>query len=434
MKRNKKILVVCVLSGSMVASSTVVYGAKALQMQSNFVVNNEKFNITAYTIEGNNYFKLRDLAMVLKGTGKEFEVEWNPSLNAINLIEGQAYTIEGSELFLGKGTNQEAEVSLAQVYKGDKPVNLSAYRIGDSNYFKLRELGELLDVNIAWIGETNTVKVEIPRHETETEELIVIQRDALSLPVKKIGAYPMRQEEYENILLNMMENNLETYEIAYNSQMYDCIESGQLQEIIKAAYTEVFARYIEQFGSIEGLGLNINGNGTSGIIELKLQPINGYSLKLIKGEFLKGCSSIVNELINEGKLTSSMTDKEKAKVLYEWVVSNIATDAEAAEISRSGYGAITNKKAVCQGYTAVYNTLCKLVGIEARGVVGTAGTTPIDHSWTLALLDGEKVYVDITYAALLSEKKGVCDFRYFMASEEFLSNDHYWDKNIKNRP
>lgn len=28
------------------------------------------------------------------------------------------------------------------------------------------------------------------------------------------------------------------------------------------------------------------------------------------------------------------------------------------------------KKAVCQGYTALYNILCKIVGIEVQGVPG----------------------------------------------------------------
>ncbi|WP_352419482.1 hypothetical protein [Proteiniborus sp.] len=38
--------------------------------------------------------------------------------------------------------------------------------------------------------------------------------------------------------------------------------------------------------------------------------------------------------------------------------------------SFTGYGAAINKEAVCQGYTALYNILCKIVGIEVQGVPG----------------------------------------------------------------
>ena len=148
-------------------------------------------------------------------------------------------------------------------------------------------------------------------------------------------------------------------------------------------------------------------------------------MKSSKEAFFKASTEIVQQLIKEGKLTTAMTQKEKAKVLYEWVAANIEKDEKALDISRTGYGALENRKAICQGYTAVYNTLCKLVGIEVTGVIGKAGGE--DHSWTLATLDGEKAYIDITYGAALSHKMQNYDYRYFMISEEILSQDHEWN-------
>lgn len=389
MKRDKQLGRIGLFSMVALASSTMVYGAQALPMTSHFIVNDMEVGV-------------------------------------------EAYTIEGSELAIDSDSVQEAVISSSKVYKDGEMADLLAYKIGDSNYFKLRDVGELLDVDVAWIGETNTVKVSVSASSSQegVKDTVTIYKDALNLPVKDIVSYPSNQAEYENILLYMMNANLDTYEVEYNRGMYDSIVSGELQEVIKAAYTEVFSKYIEQFGSLEGLGINIEGNQKGGTITLKLQPINGYSLKVIKEEFLNDCMSIVEELIRKGKLTNTMTEKEKARVLYEWVISNIETDVQKSDISRMGYGALKNKKAVCQGYTAIYNMLCKLVGIEVRGVVGTAGTARVDHSWTLATLDGEKVYIDVTYGDLVSDQRGVCDYRYFMAKEEFLSSDHFWDKSI----
>ncbi len=52
----------------------------------------------AYNIDGNNYFKLRDLAKVLSGTEKQFDVTWDSTYKAINLVSGSAYTVVDGEL------------------------------------------------------------------------------------------------------------------------------------------------------------------------------------------------------------------------------------------------------------------------------------------------------------------------------------------------
>lgn len=432
MRIGKWIIKIGCISMLIVASNTVVYASTAIPMTARFLVNNEEVCVEAYTIEGNNYFKLRDFAMALKGTEKEFEVTWQSQLGAINLISHKAYTVEGSELKKGTNTPKEATISEAKVYKDEKDTGLTAYKIGDNNYFKLRDLGDLIDVNIIWDSNAKEVKVNVPlgnmSQEVAIGEPITIAKEALKLPVREVEDYPITQSAYENILLYMMAHSLRTYDIPYNHVMYEEIESGNLQETIKAAYTEVFAKYIEQFGSLEGLGISADGSENYGTLTLTLEPIKGYNLKSSKETFFKASTEIVQQLIKEGKLTTAMTQKEKAKVLYEWVIMNIEKDEKALDISRTGYGALENRKAICQGYTAVYNTLCKLVGIEVTGVIGKAGGE--DHSWTLATLDGEKAYIDITYGAAVSHKMKTYDYRYFMISEEILSYDHEWNRNV----
>ena len=39
-------------------------------------VDGEKANVAAYEINGNNFFKLRDIAAILNGTDAQFEVTW----------------------------------------------------------------------------------------------------------------------------------------------------------------------------------------------------------------------------------------------------------------------------------------------------------------------------------------------------------------------
>ena len=51
-----------------------------------------------YNISGNNYVKLRDVAQLLVGTGKQFSVTWNGAAQRIDLASGAAYIPAGGRL------------------------------------------------------------------------------------------------------------------------------------------------------------------------------------------------------------------------------------------------------------------------------------------------------------------------------------------------
>ena len=54
-------------------------------------VDGAKANVAAYTIGGNNYFKLRDIAAIVNGSEKQFEVDWNNDQQRIDLTSGKPY-------------------------------------------------------------------------------------------------------------------------------------------------------------------------------------------------------------------------------------------------------------------------------------------------------------------------------------------------------
>lgn len=61
-------------------------------------IDGSSVDFTAYNINGNNYFKLRDLAMALSGTEKRFNVDWSKESNSIALVAGQPYAAVGANL------------------------------------------------------------------------------------------------------------------------------------------------------------------------------------------------------------------------------------------------------------------------------------------------------------------------------------------------
>lgn len=132
----------------------------AVPTASRILINGKVYQFDAYTINGNNYFKLRDLAMALNGTEKCFEVTWDGTKKAINLLSGQRYTPVGGELNAGDGKNKTAVLSVATVYKDGVSVPLTAYTINGNNYFKLRDVGQTFNFGVIWDGDTKTIKVD----------------------------------------------------------------------------------------------------------------------------------------------------------------------------------------------------------------------------------------------------------------------------------
>lgn len=134
--------------------------ATATPNASTVYVNGNPINFDAYTINGNNYFKLRDLAFVLSGSEVQFDVAWDQGANAIRLTSGLPYTPVGGEL-TGKGTtNQIAIPNQSAVLLDGNTTQLSAYTINGNNYFKLRDIGQSFNFFVTWDGVQNSILIQ----------------------------------------------------------------------------------------------------------------------------------------------------------------------------------------------------------------------------------------------------------------------------------
>jgi hypothetical protein len=133
---------------------------------STVVVNGKTVAFDAYHISDNNYFKLRDLAYILSGSEKQFEVTWDGAAQTIHLTSGRQYTIVGGEME-GKGTGTKTPtVTTSKVMLDGKEVSLTAYHIEGNNYFKLRDIGELFDFEVDWDGANQTIIIDTSKSYT----------------------------------------------------------------------------------------------------------------------------------------------------------------------------------------------------------------------------------------------------------------------------
>ena len=133
--------------------------AYAFRSTHNITMDGKPVSIGAYGINGNNYFKLRDMAALLSGTQAQFQVGWDDATRTITMTTGQSYTPVGGELAKTDGLNRFGTSTNASIYVDGQPVALTAYSIDGNNYFKLRDLGKVLGFNVGWDDATRTVSI-----------------------------------------------------------------------------------------------------------------------------------------------------------------------------------------------------------------------------------------------------------------------------------
>ncbi|MHC1695666.1 MAG: transglutaminase domain-containing protein [Eubacteriales bacterium] len=133
----------------------------ALASDCSVLVNGRPVSFQAYNIKDNNYFKLRDIAYVLNGTGKCFEVRWDEVKNAISLMSGWAYSAVGGELtFSGNATAISAVPTTSDIYLDGLKISLTAYNINGNNYFKLRDIANAIDFGVMWDELSNSISID----------------------------------------------------------------------------------------------------------------------------------------------------------------------------------------------------------------------------------------------------------------------------------
>lgn len=328
---NKKI---CKLVSTM-AIVSLIYGGISISVQADEItqtaatvtVNGQNVNFDAYNINGNNYFKLRDLAYVLNATEKQFSIGYGNVLNTVSLTSGQQYTTVGGELEIGNSQNIESMPTDSVIVKDGEEVELQAYNINGNNYFKLRDIGELFDFSVNWNSETTTISINTAKGYTQKQEGDSMMNET---------TYYSKYEKGNTIQIEGVINSIEEYRGERN----------------RWGTALLLANVTDESGNVWLVALNLDSHGIGhkkdfeSYINKKVN-INGiyegYSAQVYKSPVvtLYEMSNSDNVVINGIRKAEDMLNKGKTPIENEtdvnWTASSIKQYIDEIQSSLIGY-------------------------------------------------------------------------------------------------
>lgn len=137
------------------AAAAVVPSGQSLK------VDEKPVHCEKYNFDGRNYFRLRDIAALLNGTPVQFSVDWDAQAQTVSLETGKSYTPNGTELDANAPDRSATSVYSSQIIKvnGQTVHWLTVLNIDGSNFFQLRELGEVLGFTVDYDEAENTALI-----------------------------------------------------------------------------------------------------------------------------------------------------------------------------------------------------------------------------------------------------------------------------------
>ena len=182
-------------------------------------LNGKDVVIYGYNIDGYNYFKLRDVAAVLKDTKAKFGVEYKDAV--VTLTKASDYKVTESDQKEVKAMSK-GMLTNDKVMVGDKALTATAYKIDDLNYYKLRDLGEALGFGVDYDKATNSVLL-MTEKEAAKEEKVAPKLEELKEAVKKelVNEKEVRESEAYKKADDKVKSNFENAVAAAKSLLAD---------------------------------------------------------------------------------------------------------------------------------------------------------------------------------------------------------------------
>ena len=224
-------------------------------------------------------------------------------------------------------------------------------------------------------------------------------------------------DEYGKTIYKGLEDNKEnmksgTYEIDFGTEFNDLLNSEGGTETLNMAFQSAWNAYTYDnmdvfYIDVENLTLLTQTTTIAGISTHRVRLSNGDNATYLKSNFtaqgkIDGKLNLLSAMREEmKKQLQNLSDYDKIREVHYWLVNNIEYDSNLeAEEPYSISGALTEGKAVCEGYARAFKYIMDGLGIPCVLVSGTAtnssGLTE-SHAWNYVYLNDQWYAIDVTW-------------------------------------
>ena len=130
---------------------------KAVNSSQKITLDKEAVEVAAYNIAGSNYLKLRDVAAIMSGKKKQFNIDYNAERKLVIVETGKPYTKLESDLKPIKEASAKAILSEKEIILNGDDEDIDTAFINESNYVKLRDIAKIANFYVGYDEPTQTV-------------------------------------------------------------------------------------------------------------------------------------------------------------------------------------------------------------------------------------------------------------------------------------
>ena len=311
------------------------------------------------------------------------------------------------------------------------------------------------------IGNFVENKAGILREQTNVEKIEPIINEGYQTSESGVNVsnhyYYNQLDENAKIIYSALENNKEnmrsgTYKIDFGTQFNSLLKQSDGEAKLNVAFQSAWNAFTYDYPEIFYIDI------TKLILTTKTTSIGSFSthrVELANAEnstyYAEGILS-KSDLIYKEEYAKKIRDKivnnlkgysnyEQIKYVHNWLIDNLEYDTTYKQTDiHNVYGALVNRKVVCEGYARAFKYILDGLNIENILVSGTAtnsNNSTESHAWNYVKLDGKWYAIDVTWddpiikgGGRLTDKLRYQNF--LKGKDEFLSNhieDGYLSEN-----
>lgn len=311
------------------------------------------------------------------------------------------------------------------------------------------------------IGNFVENKAGILKEQTNVEKIEPIINEGYQTSESGVNVsnhyYYNQLDKNAKIIYSALENNKEnmrsgTYKIDFGTQFNSLLKQSDGEAKLNVAFQSAWNAFTYDYPEIFYIDI------TKLILTTKTTSIGIFSthrVELANGEnstyYAEGILS-KSDLIYKEEYAKKIRDKivnnlkgysnyEQIKYVHNWLIDNLEYDTTYKQTDiHNVYGALVNRKVVCEGYARAFKYILDGLNIENILVSGTAtnsNNSTESHAWNYVKLDGKWYAIDVTWddpiikgGGRLTDKLRYQNF--LKGKDEFLSNhieDGYLSEN-----